>query len=102
MLLLLASLPSEYKEFNRAQTKGMLPPFHEIKSRLLDEKLTLKLEGEKDEVSEALYLKQGQSSNRNSGKPASRPAQSSMEQSTKPPRRDSKPNQSGSAQSKVN
>ena len=56
-LLLLASLPSEFKEFNRVQTKGNLPPFHKIEARLLDEELTLKLEAEKDEVSEAVYLK---------------------------------------------
>jgi hypothetical protein len=57
VLLLFASLPSDFKEFNQAQTKGMLPPFHEIESRLLDDELTLKLEAEKDEVSEALFLK---------------------------------------------
>ena len=68
ILLLLASLPSEFKEVNRAQTKGNLPFFHEIEARLLDEELMLKLEAKNDEVSKALYLKRGHNrSSKNSG-----------------------------------
>jgi hypothetical protein len=56
ILLLLASLSREYKEFNRIQTKGNLPMFHETEARLLDNELTLRLEAEKDELSEAMFL----------------------------------------------
>jgi hypothetical protein len=102
VLLLLASLPSDFKEFNRAQTKGMLPPFHEIESRLLDEELTLKLEAEKDEVSEALFLKRGQSSNRGAGKSGSRSGSSNSNQRTKNTRQDSRSSASASIPAKSN
>jgi hypothetical protein len=102
VLLLLASLPSEFKAFNRAQTKGMLPPFHEIELRLLDEELTLKLEAEKDDVSEALFLKRGPGSSCVAGKSGSRPGQGNSEQRNKNPRRDSRSNSSTSVTPKSN
>jgi len=57
-LLLLHSLPREYKEFTRSQTsKYPFPTFVEIESRLLDEELQIKLDAEKDFAAEALYIR---------------------------------------------
>lgn len=55
VLMVLALLPREYKEFIHNQMKGTLLHLHDNKVRLLHEEL--KLEAENDYTLEALYLK---------------------------------------------
>jgi len=57
-LLLLHSLPREYKEFTRSQTgKTPFPSFAELESRLLDEELQMTLDAEKEGSAEALMFR---------------------------------------------
>jgi len=63
VLLILRSLPKEYQFFTKVlYGKDSLPSFCELELKLLDEELQVKMDAEKDNTSEALYLNRGSTS----------------------------------------